>query len=58
MANGWNVNRVGDANDIDFLTRAFQGFKKEKVRPCLALNWLESNLVCAFECLLLVDVYL
>jgi transketolase len=37
MAYGWNVNRVGDANDIEFLTRAFASFKKEKARPTLII---------------------
>lgn len=33
MAYGWNVLRVGDANDIESLTRAFLAFKKESERP-------------------------
>mmetsp|Transcript_118181 Transcript_118181/g.294820 ORF Transcript_118181/g.294820 Transcript_118181/m.294820 type:complete len:745 (+) Transcript_118181:73-2307(+) len=32
---GWNVLRVGDANDVDALTRAIQVFKREKQRPTL-----------------------
>eukprot|EP00929_Paragymnodinium_shiwhaense_P028029 TRINITY_DN16324_c0_g1_i3.p1 TRINITY_DN16324_c0_g1~~TRINITY_DN16324_c0_g1_i3.p1 ORF type:complete len:739 (-),score=133.82 TRINITY_DN16324_c0_g1_i3:291-2507(-) len=34
---GWNVNRVGDANDVEALTRAFLAFKKEKERPTLII---------------------
>eukprot|EP00928_Gymnodinium_smaydae_P024607 TRINITY_DN19869_c0_g1_i1.p1 TRINITY_DN19869_c0_g1~~TRINITY_DN19869_c0_g1_i1.p1 ORF type:complete len:734 (-),score=86.67 TRINITY_DN19869_c0_g1_i1:261-2462(-) len=34
---GWNVTRVGDANDVEFLTRAFQSFKQEKARPTLII---------------------
>merc|ERR1719161_1429894 len=37
IAYNWNVNRVGDANDIDALTRAFSAFKKEKERPTLII---------------------
>jgi len=37
IAYGWNVNRVGDANDIDALTRAFFAFQKEKERPTLII---------------------
>lgn len=37
IAYNWNVNRVGDANDIDALTRAFLAFKKEKERPTLII---------------------
>lgn len=33
IAYGWNVLRVGDANDVEALTRAFLSFKKEKERP-------------------------
>ncbi len=32
---GWNVTRVGDANDRDFLTRAFEHFHQEEDRPTL-----------------------
>merc|ERR1719343_683173 len=35
IAYGWNVLRVGDANDVDSLARAFQVFKREKQRPTL-----------------------
>src|SRR5207244_86900 len=34
---GWNVTRVGDANDLDMLSRAFQTFKKETGRPTLII---------------------
>ena len=34
---GWNVTRVGDANDLDLLERAFRTFKNEKERPTLII---------------------
>jgi transketolase len=34
---GWNVTRVGDANDLDMLDRAFQVFLKETDRPTLII---------------------
>ncbi|HVS31610.1 MAG TPA: transketolase [Thermoanaerobaculia bacterium] len=34
---GWNVTRVGDANDLDMLTRAFKTFKKATDRPTLII---------------------
>src|SRR3954466_3107515 len=34
---GWNVTRVGDANDLDLLDRAFQTFLKETERPTLII---------------------
>jgi len=34
---GWNVTRVGDANDLEMLERAFRTFKKEKERPTLII---------------------
>jgi transketolase len=34
---GWNVLRVGDANDLDLLTRAFEGFKATRDRPTLII---------------------
>lgn len=37
IGQNWNVNRVGDANDIEALTRAFLAFKKEKERPTLII---------------------
>jgi transketolase len=32
---GWNVTRVGDANDRDLLTRAYEHFREEHDRPTL-----------------------
>jgi transketolase len=37
IAYGWNVTRVGDANDLEMLERAFNTFKKEKDRPTLII---------------------
>ena len=34
---GWNVTRVGDANDLELLTRAFEVFKEEEGRPTLII---------------------
>jgi transketolase len=34
---GWNVTRVGDANDLDMLARAFTTFQKEDDRPTLII---------------------
>ncbi len=34
---GWNVTRVGDANDLELLTRAFQAFRNEPERPTLII---------------------
>jgi transketolase len=34
---GWNVTRVGDANDLDMLERAFKVFKQTKGRPTLII---------------------
>jgi transketolase len=34
---GWNVTRVGDANDLEMLTRAFKTFKATKDRPTLII---------------------
>jgi transketolase len=34
---GWNVTRVGDANDLAMLDRAFETFKKTKDRPTLII---------------------
>lgn len=33
IAYGWNVLRVGDANDVEAITRAMSVFKREKQRP-------------------------
>jgi transketolase len=37
MGYGWNVTRVGDANDMEFLSRAFEEFKGEEDRPTLII---------------------
>jgi transketolase len=37
IAYGWNVTRVGDANDLDMLDRAFGTFLKESDRPTLII---------------------
>ena len=37
IAYGWNVTRVGDANDLDMLERAFRTFKKTADRPTLVI---------------------
>jgi transketolase len=37
MGYGWNVTRVGDANDLEVLERAFRAFKNEKERPTLII---------------------
>ena len=37
QALGWNVARVGDANDTALLARAFQSFREEKGRPTLII---------------------
>ena len=34
---GWNVIRVGDANDLEMLERAFQAFKHTTDRPTLVI---------------------
>jgi transketolase len=34
---GWNVTRVGDANDLEILERAFRTFKNENERPTLII---------------------
>jgi transketolase len=34
---GWNVTRVGDANDLEMLRRAFQTFKATRDRPTLII---------------------
>ena len=34
---GWNVTRVGDANDLETLERAFKTFKKTSDRPTLII---------------------
>src|SRR6266436_5937387 len=37
MGYGWNVTRVGDANDLDMLCRAFDTFLSTKDRPTLII---------------------
>jgi len=37
MAYGWNVTRVGDANDLEMLERAIRTFKNEAERPTLII---------------------
>jgi len=37
MGYGWNVTRVGDANDTELLATAFQEFKGEEGRPTLVI---------------------
>src|SRR3989475_6563400 len=37
IAYGWNVTRVGDANDLEMLERAFTTFKRESDRPTLII---------------------
>jgi transketolase len=34
---GWNVTRVGDANDLELLTRGFEAFRNEPRRPTLII---------------------
>jgi transketolase len=34
---GWNVTRVGDANDLNLLARAFEVFRREPGRPTLII---------------------
>jgi transketolase len=42
MGYGWNVTRVGDANDLELLTRAFETFHEERERPTLII--LDSHI--------------
>ncbi len=42
LSYGWNVQRVGDANDLDMLERAFRTFKKTSERPSLII--VESHI--------------
>lgn len=37
IAYGWNVTRVGDANDLEMLERAFKTFQKTADRPTLII---------------------
>ena len=34
---GWNIVRVGDANDLEMLSRAFETFRRESERPTLII---------------------
>jgi transketolase len=37
IGHGWNVTRVGDANDLEMLTRAFRTFLNTRDRPTLII---------------------
>jgi transketolase len=37
IGHGWNVTRVGDANDLDMLARAFHTFQSTRDRPTLII---------------------
>ena len=37
MGYRWNVTRVGDANDLDLVARAFEQFRQERDRPTLII---------------------
>src|SRR5262249_26036148 len=37
IGHGWNVTRVGDANDLEMLERAFRTFKSTSDRPTLII---------------------
>jgi transketolase len=37
IGHGWNVTRVGDANDLEMLARAFRTFQNTKDRPTLII---------------------
>jgi transketolase len=37
MAYGWNVSRVGDANDFEMISRALEGFKATDDRPTMII---------------------
>jgi transketolase len=37
IGHGWNVTRVGDANDLEMLTRGFETFRREPERPTLVI---------------------
>jgi transketolase len=37
MGYGWNVTRVGDANDLELVTRALEDFKQTEGRPTLII---------------------
>src|SRR5499427_6314244 len=42
IGHGWNVTRVGDANDLEVLDRAFRVFKETRDRPTLII--VESHI--------------
>jgi transketolase len=42
MGYGWNVSRVGDANDVGLIENAFQGFRETTDRPTLII--LDSHI--------------
>jgi transketolase len=42
---GWNVTRVGDANDREMLARAFETFRREDERPTLII--VDSHIATA-----------
>ena len=44
---GWNVTRVGDANDLDMLDRAFGAFHQESDRPTLIIVHSHIGWGCA-----------
>jgi transketolase len=37
IGQNWNVTRIGDANDLEMLVRAFETFKREDDRPTLII---------------------
>src|SRR5664279_333763 len=43
---GWNVTRVGDANDLDLLSRAFQTFHETTDRPTLII--VDSHIAVSY----------
>jgi transketolase len=45
IAYGWNVTRVGDANDLEMLTRAYHTFKATNDRPTLII--VDSHSGCS-----------
>jgi len=42
MGYGWNVERVGDANDLELISNGFAEFKRERKRPTLII--LDSHI--------------
>ena len=47
LAYGWNVTRVGDANDLEMLERAFRTFKRTDDRPTLVIVDKPYRIRCA-----------